>query len=1107
MEYPGLQSPHSISRNLLSAPFSIPNVETARVPPSPTTQSDDFDSATEETIVCAPFPMLPVNFTQNGPTEQDWHRNTTPTTKSIPFDEVFQDGNAPVKQIIIQFPNSNGSWFILRCDEHEHDFMYPPLRGAAAHLRSKKHRWLRNLSNVVVVEHFGIKVLNCNAELAEKNNSVAFKAGQSGMKRSIACIADGMPGRQTLGLEKRPKFTTKGCSRTGVDRHGVLKRQSKQRRHEGIPSPIPGRIYLAYWEMTRDWLPALLLPHIGLQEFGVPSTLESLGLMDHIPECYEYDPETKDLKWKKGYEHGGPCVMEREFAVIYFGGNKFPDGSPADWVRAGDLQELSVFDASPRLVPNLKFARNFLRKRLEEQADTASESSTALSDVESDSETTSSSFVAGSGSPIISASDGMVPLMEELVTESISQEREVSLSPSMESETSRPDSQLENVNRNCCGNAHEPELGSVSDAEQTTGFDTRSQMADLEENYRTTIEDEADHETESSSCVARTRSPAMSVSIDLNQLVEESAAKPFSQEREASLSPSVQSEVLSQDPQLEQRDRSCHASAPEPELGSAPNAEQTISTDARSQMADSEVISISSSEIEMSDEGQPITASEPPSVQTANDTIQIDSGDSTKHNDKGTTRSNDPSTSPVHIHQHHIQRALSPEPALASTASSEQPGSFGTHSQLSEPGMISISSLEDELSDEDQPTTVNERQNIHSDDQIAQRDATSSSTSNSIACSQSMQPLTSPVRIHQRQIQRALSNHMAADLLKVKTKSIELKFPKAMHGFETSQPQLPPARPPTAQWHAGALIPPDNEPHSSTSSCNHIRMSVSQKPKDSMTDTEVPKTSLSGTFRTLKPKPPIIASDPTGRPQVAIPPGADDRTAYVSLSRVSQRTFRALTLKPPVTVPTSGSQSREPGIPPGQVPSTQPGAGAFVPVNTEANSSAPPIGQIQAPKLQTPQVPTAHVPSGNTNVVKSSNLGTLYLIREQSSVISPDKPPLKPPVRVPFPYSIQLQTGEPRFGQPPHEVPPYFLDRLRKLTGSQDENPLISAFLTKGLYLCPWCQKKYRRSVSFTDHLASTHSRSPDPKQGPIVSRAELDSGVDSDIIDLTSEP
>ncbi|KAM5341916.1 hypothetical protein ACJ41O_014947 [Fusarium nematophilum] len=248
--------------------------------------------------------------------------------------------------------------------------MYPPLRGAAAHLRSKKHGGRRSLSTGDIVEHFGILVLDCDAESAEKNNSIASGAGQS-MKRSITSVTD------EKKTPKRPRFASKASSPTRVERST---RQSKQRIHDGIPSPVPGQIYLAYWDKTKDWLPALLLPHLGLEEFGVPGTLESLGLMDRIPECYDYDPETKDLKWKAGYEHGGPRVMEREFAVMYFDGKKFPQGSPADWVRARDLQELNVPTASSRLVPNLKFAKKYLRRRMEE-AD-ASESSTDVSDGE-----------------------------------------------------------------------------------------------------------------------------------------------------------------------------------------------------------------------------------------------------------------------------------------------------------------------------------------------------------------------------------------------------------------------------------------------------------------------------------------------------------------------------------------------------------------------------------------------------------------------------------------------------------------------------------------------------------------------------------------------------
>lgn len=120
-------------------------------------------------------------------------------------------------------------------------------------------------------------------------------------------------------------------------------------------------------------MPALLLPHTGLEEFGIPSTLESLGLVKHLPQCYVYDPATKHLTRKDEYECGGPRFLEREFPVLYFNRNKFPDGSPADWVSAGDLQELDMFHSSLCLMPNLKFARNYLRRREEKETRDARE--------------------------------------------------------------------------------------------------------------------------------------------------------------------------------------------------------------------------------------------------------------------------------------------------------------------------------------------------------------------------------------------------------------------------------------------------------------------------------------------------------------------------------------------------------------------------------------------------------------------------------------------------------------------------------------------------------------------------------------------------------------
>lgn len=74
--------------------------------------------------------------------------------------------------------------------------------------------------------------------------------------------------------------------------------------------------------------------------------------------------------------------------------------------------------------------------------------------------------------------------------------------------------------------------------------------------------------------------------------------------------------------------------------------------------------------------------------------------------------------------------------------------------------------------------------------------------------------------------------------------------------------------------------------------------------------------------------------------------------------------------------------------------------------------------------------------------------------------------------------AVQLDTANPRFGVPPNEVPPPFLDRLKKLAGTRDNFPRMAKFFGgDGLYVCPWCEKRYRRPVKFTDHLVLNHSR------------------------------
>ncbi|KAF4468524.1 hypothetical protein FALBO_4579 [Fusarium albosuccineum] len=220
---------------------------------------------------------------------------------------------------------------------------------------------------------------------------------------------------------------------------------------------------------------------------------------------------------------------------------------------------------------------------------------------------------------------------------------------------------------------------------------------------------------------------------------------------------------------------------------------------------------------------------------------------------------------------------------------------------------------------------------------------------------------------------------------------------------------------------------------------------------------------------------------------------------------------------PPALSPEKSTpQSRDPESSPGQAP------WPFIFVGSRVNIT-PTISQPAETNPSATQAATTQPRTQNTNskkphlgTVYKSDSGTVSLIREPrkaetSQNPQEEAPAISPPKPLPIPAGrnfLCLQTGEPRFGLPPHEVPPFFLKRLRDLAGSKDENPLVSVFLVEDHYRCPWCNRGYLRTVSFTDHLALAHLRSPDPKWF-VISQAEagtrIDLTSDKEVIDLTS--
>lgn len=205
-------------------------------------------------------------------------------------------------------------------------------------------------TRAVVIENFGIEVLNCNEALAEKNNAVA--RATFGRKKRQAEICQATSPAHNTAQPRTP------------GRSGAQTRQSAA--NAPIVDPAPGKIYLALWGKSRKSWAVLVLPRTKLNSVGVPATLSSLGLTEKVPACYNFDRRTNVLTWAKGYEEDGALVAKREFPVMYFDGPTFPAKRTVSWLGAKDLQPFDLEVAAASNTPHIKLVRKYLQGREKE---------------------------------------------------------------------------------------------------------------------------------------------------------------------------------------------------------------------------------------------------------------------------------------------------------------------------------------------------------------------------------------------------------------------------------------------------------------------------------------------------------------------------------------------------------------------------------------------------------------------------------------------------------------------------------------------------------------------------------------------------------------------
>ncbi|KAH6957846.1 hypothetical protein BKA56DRAFT_601507 [Ilyonectria sp. MPI-CAGE-AT-0026] len=256
----------------------------------------------------------------------------------IDFDDVFQDGNAPVKYIIAQFPRRTGDWYILECKKHRKHFVHDPVHGAASHLASRKHSMTRGYTTAV--ETLGTRVLNCNDVLAEKNNEVARCAF-----------------KKRLELE-RSRCTEQTQLHSGDE---IESDRPLQDLGTSIPkrvfTPVVGGIYAARYPKVRHIYPVLILPWESLELSKWKAVL-----LRRTPSCYLFDMEVDPYPrgWAEGYENGGPLASERHYPTIYFDGRQFPEESFVGWVR---VSRFTPFDPDDLNIVNRSKVAEFLQSK------------------------------------------------------------------------------------------------------------------------------------------------------------------------------------------------------------------------------------------------------------------------------------------------------------------------------------------------------------------------------------------------------------------------------------------------------------------------------------------------------------------------------------------------------------------------------------------------------------------------------------------------------------------------------------------------------------------------------------------------------------------------
>ncbi|KAH8897741.1 hypothetical protein GQ53DRAFT_759955 [Thozetella sp. PMI_491] len=320
------------------------------------------------------------------------------SSPGIEFDVLFQNGKAEEKHQIIEFPRASERWYILKCESPDHTRHFGEkelLSCARFHARHKHSIELLGLTDSIIVQRFGQRVLNCTENKADRNNYSFLAAllkgyvpkgepenitkerlwgyGKGEIEERMRVIEE----RLRLQRDSPPPRRRRHPPKPFIPaEEPPRKRARKEKRPPAPCSPAPPqpsrkannpRVNQVYCARIRDtWHAILVLTVPGRETAGTQARLrQDACLRARMPaDGFRINAEVGSID-REGVE------AERRFPVLWFDLSATPvsedlrapgwETEKYDWLSADDIWEL---DTSLTTVVGLSAVQQRLREGL-----------------------------------------------------------------------------------------------------------------------------------------------------------------------------------------------------------------------------------------------------------------------------------------------------------------------------------------------------------------------------------------------------------------------------------------------------------------------------------------------------------------------------------------------------------------------------------------------------------------------------------------------------------------------------------------------------------------------------------------------------------------------